>query len=41
MSQKVSLNNFQWVKDTSKFNEDFIEKYNKETNEGYFFEFDC
>ena len=26
MSQKLSVNNFEWIKDTSKFNEDFIKK---------------
>ena len=26
MSQKFSLNNFEWIKDTSQFNEDFIKK---------------
>ena len=24
MSQKLSVNNFKWIEDTSKFNEDFI-----------------
>ena len=28
--------NFEWVKDTSQFNEDFIKNYNKENDEGYF-----
>ena len=26
MSQKLPLNNFEWIKDTSQFNEDFIKK---------------
>ena len=26
MSQKLSVNNFKWIEDTSKFNEDFIKK---------------
>ena len=40
MSQKLPLNNFEWIKDTSQFNEDFIENYNEEGDEGYFFEVD-
>ena len=28
--------NFEWIKDTSQFNEDFIKNYNKENDEGYF-----
>ena len=26
MSQKLPVNNFEWIKDISKFNEDFIKK---------------
>ena len=40
MSQKLPLNNFEWIKDTSQFNEDFIENYNEEGDGGYFFEVD-
>ena len=29
MSQKFPVNNFEWIKDTSKFNEDFIKNYNE------------
>ena len=29
MSQKLSVNNFGWIKDTSQFNEDFIKNYNE------------
>ena len=36
MSQKFPVNNFQWIKDTSQFIEDFIKNYNKESDEGYF-----
>ena len=36
MSQKLAVNNFDWIKDTSKFNEDFIKNYNEESDEGYF-----
>ena len=40
MSQKVPINNFGWVKDTSQFNEDFIKNYNEKSDEGYFLEVD-
>ena len=40
MSQKLSVNNFDWIKDIFQFNEDFIKNYNKETDEEYFFEVD-
>ena len=40
MFQKLSVNNFQWIKDTSRFNEDFIKYYNEESNERYFLEVD-
>ena len=37
MSQKFSVNNFEWIKDASQFNEDFIKKnYNEENDKGYF-----
>ena len=36
MSQKLPAKNFNWIKDTSKFNEDFIENYNEERDEGHF-----
>ena len=37
MSQKLSVNNFEWIKITSLFNEDFIKNCNEESNEGCFF----
>ena len=40
MFQKLSVNNFQWIKDTSRFNDDFIKYYNEESNERYFLEVD-
>ena len=40
MSQKFPVNNFEWIKDTSQFNEDFIKNYNEESDEGYFLEVD-
>ena len=38
MLQKFPLNDFEWIKDTSQFNEDFIKKYNEEIQKGYFLE---
>ena len=32
MSQKLPLNNFESIKDTPYFNEDFIKKYNEESD---------
>ena len=40
MSQKLPVNNFDQIKYTSQFNEDFIETYNEGTDEGYFLEVD-
>ena len=40
MSQKLSVNNFEWIKDTSKFNGDFIQNCDEESDEGYFLEVD-
>ena len=40
ISQKFSVNNFEWIKDTSQFNEDFIKVYNEESDNGYFLEID-
>ena len=34
------MNNFEWIKDTSQFNEDSIKNYNEESDEGYFLEVD-
>ena len=38
MSQKLPVNNFEWIKETCQFNEDFIKDYNEESDEGYFLE---
>ena len=40
MSQKLPVNDSEWIKDTSQFNEDFIKNYNEESDEGYFIELD-
>ena len=29
MSQKLPVNNFEWIKDTSQFNEDYKKNYNE------------
>ena len=31
MLQKLPVNDFEWIKNTSQFNEDFITKYNEKT----------
>ena len=36
MSLKLSVNNREWIKYTSQFNKDFINKLHEESNEGYF-----
>ena len=38
-SQKLPVNNFEWMEDTSQFKED-IKNYNEESDEGYFLEVD-
>ena len=30
MSQRFPVNKFEWIEDTSQFNEDFIKNYNEE-----------
>ena len=40
MSQKLPVNNFKRIKDTSQFNEDFIKNYTEERDKGYFLEID-
>ena len=36
----LPVNYFEWIKDTSQFNGDFIKNYNEESYEGCFFEID-
>ena len=38
MSQKLPVNGFKWVEDTSRINEEFIKNYNKNNNKGYILE---
>ena len=40
MLKKLPVNNFEWVKDTSQFNENFIKNHNEESDKGYFLEVD-
>ena len=40
MSQKLPVNNFKWVEDTLKINEEFIKNYNENSNKGYILEVD-
>ena len=40
MSQKLPVNNFKRVEDTSKINEEFIKNYNENSNKGYILEVD-
>ena len=40
MLQKFPVNNFEWIKNNSQFNEDFIKIYNEESDEEYFLDVD-
>ena len=40
MSQKLPVNGFKWVKNTSKIDEKFIKNYNEDSDKGYIFEAD-
>ena len=40
MPQKVPVNNFEWIEETSQFKKDFIKNYNEERDEGHFLEVD-
>ena len=40
MPWKFPINNFEWIKDTSQFNENFLKIYNEESDKEYFFEAD-
>ena len=40
MSQKFPVHKFEWIKDISKFNKDFIKNYNEESDEENFLEVD-
>ena len=38
--QKLPVNNFEWINDSSQFIEDFIKNYNGKSDERYFLEVD-
>ena len=40
MSEKLPVNDFKWVEDTSRINEEFIKNYNENSNKGYILEGD-
>ena len=40
MSQKLPVNNFKWIEDTSKINEDFVKNYYENSKKGYILEVD-
>ena len=40
MSQNLPVIKFEWIEDTSQFNEDFMKSYKEESDEGYFFKVD-
>ena len=40
MLQKFSVNNFEQIKDTPQFNEDFLSNYDEEIDEGLFLKVD-
>ena len=40
VSQKLPINGFEWVKELSRFNEDFTKNYDEDTNKGYILEVD-
>ena len=40
MSQKLPVNNFRWIEDKSKINEDFIKNYYENSKKGYILEVD-
>ena len=40
VSQKLPVNGFKWVENTSQFDEDFIESYDEESDEEYFLKVD-
>ena len=40
MLQKLPVDNFEWIEDTSQFNEDFMRNCNEESYEGHFLDVD-
>ena len=40
MSQKIPVNGFKWIEDTSEINEEFIKNYDEDSDKGYILEVD-
>ena len=40
MLQKLPVDGLKWVENTSQYNKDFVELYNEDSDERYFFEVD-
>ena len=40
MSQKLPVNDFKWIEDTSEINEEFIKNYDEKSDKGYILEVD-
>ena len=40
ISQKLLVNSFEWIEETSQFDKDFIKNFNEESDEGCFLELD-
>ena len=40
MSQKLPVDDFEWIEDNFQFNEDSIKNHNEESDKGYFLEAD-
>ena len=40
MPQKLPANNFEWIEETSQFNENYIKNYNEESDEAHYLEVD-
>ena len=40
MSQKLPVNDFKWIEDTSKINDEFIKNYDENNDKGYILEVD-
>ena len=40
MAQKLPVNDFKWIEDTSKINEEFIKSYDENNDKGYILEVD-
>ena len=41
MSQNLPVNNFEWIKHTSQYNESFMKNCYEESKKGYFFDVDA